>query len=515
MQLAPVDLELADAFGRYSLDPHEFAYFAFPWGTSELEENGPRAWQCDILQSITDHLQSESRYSPLRIAVASGHGIGKSALIAMICGWAMSCYEDARVNVTANTGRQLDTKTWPEIASWFRRIINAHWWKVKGESIVSKEKAHEETWRVDAVPWSANNPAAFAGLHNKGRIVVLIMDEASEIDKVVWETSEGATTDENTIIIFVAFGNPTQNSGSFAECFGTFRHRWIHKHIDSRTVEGTNKEQLRQWVEDYGEDSDFVRVRVRGEFPRQGDTQFISTEVVQKARKRDVGDQSSAYSVMAVDVARFGGDQTVIGSRQGLRFDIIDRMRGRDTLAVGDQVVYRVKEKNPRALVIDGDGLGAGVVDYVRFHMADWMEARSWFRFVEFHGGGSPGDGDMYFNARAECWGLARNWLETGSIPDDAELGLDLEAPRYFFSSKSQIQLERKEDMKKRGLASPDSGDTLAMSFAVMPTRQTFEEFTHQQVSKVAKEHGATQANIEYLKLQAAHKKSQRWRRQY
>ena len=70
------------------------------------------------------------------------------------------------------------------------------------------------------------------------------------------------------------FGNSTRNSGRFRERFGRFRHRWACVQIDSRTVEGTNKEQIAKWIEDYGEDSDFVRVRVRGVFPCAGSMQF-------------------------------------------------------------------------------------------------------------------------------------------------------------------------------------------------------------------------------------------------
>ena len=86
----------------------------------------------------------------------------------------------------------------------------------------------------------------------------------------------------------------------------------------------------------------------------------------------------------------------------------------------------------------------------------------------EFHGGGRSHDIHKYFNRRAEVWGLMGEWLAAGAeIPDDPELAADLIGPQYGYSSKSQIQLERKEDMKSRGLASPDCGDTLAMTFAV------------------------------------------------
>jgi hypothetical protein len=187
--------------------------------------------------------------------------------------------------LTANTDTQLRTKTWPEVSKWFRLAINAHWWTVNATSIVSREKGHERIWRADAIPWSENNTEAFAGLHNKGKRIVVIFDEASAIADKIWEVTEGALTDEDTEIIWLAFGNPTQNTGRFRECFGKYKHRWKTFQIDSRTVEGTNKEQLDKWIEDYGEDSDFVRIRVRGEFPRAGSSQFIASDAVAAARK--------------------------------------------------------------------------------------------------------------------------------------------------------------------------------------------------------------------------------------
>lgn len=450
--------------------------YAYPWREAgDLEDSfGPRFWQQEILEDIGDHLQSPSRFTPLQIAISSGHGIGKSALIAMVCNWAMSTCEDCRVVMTANTEAQLRTKTWPEVSKWTKLAINAHWWSVTATTISVCEKSHERLWRVDAIPWSENNTEAFAGLHNKGKRILVIYDEASAISDKIWEVTEGALTDENTEIIWLAFGNPTKNTGRFRECFGRYKHRWQTKQIDSRTVDGTNKEQLDKWVSDYGEDSDFCRVRVRGEFPRAGSTQFISGELVASARKRTM--QPTGWKVLSVDVARFGDDQTVIGLKQGSKLIVLERLRGLDTMQVAMRVCKHMETEIPRVTVIDGDGLGAGVVDYIRLHMAPWFKKNAPCRMQEFHGGASPFDGDMYYNLRAEVWGRMRTWLVDGDIPDDPELDADLTGPEYFFSAKNQIQLEKKEDMKKRGLSSPDIGDMLAMTFSVTPAPQTRDE---------------------------------------
>ena len=485
-----VSERIADYMASFRHDPLACAKFAFPWGeTGPLQEfAGPREWQADVMREIKEHLSGPDWAKPLQIAIASGHGIGKTALIAMLSHWAMSTCADTRVMVTANTEDQLTTKTWPEISKWFGMAINSDWWIKTATRIVSSQKGHEDSWRLDRVTWSENNTEAFQGLHNLRKRIVVIFEEASGIPPKIWQVTQGALTDENTEIIWLAFGNPTQNTGDFRECFGRMSHRWSTRHIDSRTVPGTNQALMEQWVNDYGEDSDFVRVRVRGEFPRAGSSQFIPGDVVGAARRRMVGDQSKAYKVLSVDVARFGDDQSVIGYRQGLFVETLEKLRKMDTMFIGARVCHWLKEIEPRACIIDGDGIGGAVVDYVNLHMRDWIEKRKeWFKLVEFHGSSAPQDSEMYFNRRAEVWGRTRDWLQTGQIPNDPELEVDLTGQEYFFSAKNQIQLEKKEDMKKRGLASPDIGDMVAMTFAVEPKKKTRDEELSESIQEVEK----------------------------
>jgi hypothetical protein len=462
--------ELADDIVACQYDPVAFVEMAYPWGEGDLlGHEGPRKWQSQINAAIRDHIQNEeTRYQPLCIAVASGHGIGKTAEISFIDHWGMSCWSDPKIVITANTDTQLRTKTSPELQKWYRLAINRHWFDVNATSIKLKDKAREKIWRTDLIPWSEENTEAFQGLHNQGKIVIVIFDEASGIADKIWEVTEGALTDENTVIIWIAFGNPTQNTGRFRECFGKLKHRWKTFQIDSRTVEGTNKAQLNKWVEDYGEDSDFVRIRVRGEFPRAGSNQFIPGDLVAAARKYQASGYERLPRILSVDVARFGDDQTVIGDRQGRKARILKKLRGLDTVQVAQRVMELIDQAETNdepydGMVIDGDGLGAGTIDYIRLHRYDKKVP-----LFEFHGNNTPQDPKMYFNRRAEVWGLMRDALKSGlDIPDDAELEADLTGPQYGFSSDEQIQLERKKDMKARGLASPDTADMLAMTFAV------------------------------------------------
>lgn len=468
MSAQPVpDLEqqLADDFYGFRFDPLACIKYSFAWGEGELKDSsGPRAWQRQQLDELGQHLKDPgTRFTPYLEAISSGHGIGKSADVAFIIHWALSCWEDARIVVTANTGDQLATKTVPEAKKWFRRAINTHWFTCRSESIKVNDEKHKDTWRADFVTWSIEKTEAFAGLHNEGKIIVLIFDESSAIPDKIWEVAEGALTDEKTVVVWLAYGNPTKNTGRFRECFGKFAHRWNHRQIDSRTVEGTNKEQIEKWIADYGEDSDFCRVRIRGEFPRAGSSQFIASDTVAAARKARVEVPAVLPKIGACDVARFGDDQSVIGDRQGRRARIYHRYRGLDTVQLAERCIEYIDLERPEAFVVDGDGIGAGVFDYLKHRGYDRKTL-----LVEHHGGATPKDPAKYFNKRAEVWGEMRDWIAAeAQIPDDPELDTELTGVEYGFSPKGAIQLEKKEDMKKRGLGSPDSGDMLAMTFSV------------------------------------------------
>jgi hypothetical protein len=465
-----VQKTLAQEICEFTHDPLGFADFSYPWGKRDLEKsNGPYKWQAEIFSTIGEHLQDpKTIHMPLRIAVASGHGIGKSAFLSMVCDWAMSTVEDCKVLITAGTGIQLKTKTQPELSKWFRLSINSKWFDVKSQSITVKNEKHANTWRTDLITWDEKNSEAFQGLHNKGKRILIIFDEAAAIADIIWEATQGALTDEGTEIIWLAFGNPTRNSGKFADCFSADKARWRTFQIDSRTVEGTNKEELRQEVEKYGEDSDYIRYRIRGEFPRRGTSQFIPHDVVAAARRYRAQGFEHLPKILTLDVARFGDNETVFGLRQGRKFDIPEAHRGLDTVQTTDRAAALIDSVQPDAVVIDGDGIGGAVVDGLRHR----GYKAPMYNIFEFHGGAEPMDGNMYYNRRTECWGLMREHLTDGAqIPDDPQLERQLTGPNYDIVHgkihHGSIFLESKDDMRKRGIESPDRGDCYAMSFAV------------------------------------------------
>lgn len=480
-----LDEELILELANYSLDPLGFAEFAFPWGEagSELEQSQLEPWQRQWLDEAGRELRA-GHATPscvIRKARTSGHGIGKSALVSIVILWAMSTHEDTIGVVTANTETQLKTKTWVQLAKWYRLFIGRSLFTMTATALFSRDPEHERTWRFDLVPWSERNTEAFAGLHNKGKRILLVFDEASAIPDVIWEVAEGALTDENTQIIWAVFGNPTKNKGRFRECFpgGQFAHRWTSAAIDSRSVSITNKTQIEEWIRDYGEDSDFVRVRVRGVFPRIDMVSFISHELASAAVERPV--ESEGPVVLGVDVARFGDDASVIYPRQGR--DALSRppeiYRGLNTMQLASRVAAAFNRYNASVAFVDAGGVGGGVVDRLRQLNVPVIEVD----FGSAADGSNPDDGTAYANKRAEIYGALREWLNRGSIPalrttETTTLVDELTAPGYSFNKNEQIVLESKKDLRRRNVASPNVADALACTFAsqvYVPSREDEE----------------------------------------
>lgn len=470
-QRIDIEIQLIDFVGKFTHDPLGYVKAAFEWGVGELKDfDGPDDWQIEVLTEIGDKLKAGriNLSEAIQIAIASGHGIGKSALVSWIILWAISTHADTKGVVTANTENQLKTKTWAELAKWKRLCINEHWFELTATALFAKDKEHEKTWRIDMVPWSERNTEAFAGLHNKGKRVLVIFDEASAIHDKIWEVSEGALTDDNTEIIWCCFGNPTQNVGRFRECFGKYKHRWFTKQIDSRTVKMTNKAQLQKWVDDHGEDSDFVRVRVRGVFPSASANALIGPEEVELAVKRHYASTEYEFSakVLGVDVARQGDDSSVVCARQGLVAHPMREMRIPDTMLVAGQVAQEINKWKADAVFVDGSGgYGAGVVDALR---------QTGYNPTEVQFAGKALD-IRYFNKRSEMWFEMVNWIKSGgAIPDDKELIEELCAATYTFQG-DKFRLCSKDDIKEVIGRSPDKADALALTFAypVAPLSRT------------------------------------------
>lgn len=488
------DIELAQIISKFYADPLGYVMFCFPWDTDtsiqvvELQEPwrsrygskyGPDVWACEFLEEWGREIRKRKfngrdAVEPIQFATASGHGIGKSTLTAWIIKFIMDTRPFSRGTVTAGTDTQLRTKTWAELGKWHSVSLTRNWfkWNTGRGAMSFVHPEHPAKWFCNAQTCREENSEAFAGQHAANATSFYIFDEASQVPDKIYEVRDGGTVTGEPMVF--DFGNPTRNSGRFfEECVGKLKHRFSVRSIDARTVAITNKKLHARWIEDNGIDSDYVKVRVLGQFPSKGSLQFIPTESVVQAGSRDAFVDRTAPLIIGVDVARFGDDDSVIYPRLGMdaRSFPPRRYKGLDTVQLSGKVVevinhFRGLGKNYAALFVDGGGIGGGVVDQLR-HRG--------YSPVEVHFGGKCVDAQTYRFKVDEMWGGMRDALATRlAIPGDrTEAGQVLKeqlTQREFSYTLlgNKINLESKSDMKERlggEYSSPDVADALALTF--------------------------------------------------
>lgn len=478
--------QLLRDIGSFYADPLGYVMYAWPWGETpafrvvELpqpwadrydSEFGPDGWACEYLERLGEEIRSRGfdpdtpkTVLPVQMAVRSGHGIGKSALVGMVASFILDTRPGARGMVTANTGPQLHTKTWPQIQKWKSSACTARFWRILEARI--EHVLGEQLGRLDAVTWKKENSEAFAGQHAVDASSFYIFDEASAVHDVIWQVARGGLTDGEPF--FFAFGNPTRNIGQFHTCFGRERSRWWTKEVDSRSVQITNKELLQQWIDDYGTHSDFVRVRVLGKEPKAGDQQLIPTHLVHRARLREMPAVASDEPiVMGVDIGRSPvGDESVIFVRRGrdARTFGMRTFRGRDTHQVASLTAEWFDDLKrighpPSAIFVDGGGLGAGTLDRLQ-HLG--------YPAQEVLFGGEADNPTRFKDKAAEMWTRSKAWLESGgALPDDSQLEEQLTTRPHDHTDDNRLYLWSKKDCKdKLALESPDRADAFALTFA-------------------------------------------------
>lgn len=422
------------------------------------------AWRSDPVRFVREALQAEPSAQQAealrafavpgaRVTIASGHGTGKSTLMAWLILWALTCFDDVKIPTTAPTAHQLNDVLWTEVRKWGARLPSL--WKNALEVTADQVRYAGCTGFAVARTGRKENPEALQGFHAEN--LFFLIDEASGVDDVVFQVAQGALSTPGARVLMAA--NPTRTSGYFYNSFHRDRDRWqrfTFSCLDSPHVAREYVDEVRTI---YGEDSDIYRVRVLGQFPRAGDLQFIGTDIVEAAQSRHLIKQAYEYApvILGVDVARFGGDRTVVFKRQGLYAELLWTCQGMDLMATADRIAVLMDEHKADAVMIDAGGVGAGVCDRLR---------QMGHRPIDVQFGGASGLANC-LNKRSEMWWRMRDWLKDGAIPPDEDLRDDLTAPEYSFTTKGLVQLEKKEDMKKRGLHSPDVADALALTFAV------------------------------------------------
>lgn len=464
------DEALVDQMADFYADPLGFVMCAYPWGEQggPLErQTGPFPWQVKFLTELGEAIRSRKfngvdPVKAIRMARSSGHGIGKSTLVAWLVDWAMSTRKNCRISVTANTVNQLETKTWAAIQYWTKMCITSHWFEVTARRI--RHKNFPESWLAVALTCDKDNSEAFAGQHSANSSSIYIFDEASAVPDEIWEVADGGLVKGEPM--FFAFGNPTRNSGRFFRVnFGSEQRRWNYGSIDAREAGSAVSEEIQSWLEDYGEDSDYFRVRVRGLPPRASDLQYIGVDLVQQARQRMHVAMADEPLVAGYDAANGGLAMHVIAFRRGLDAKNVPppiRLPGdtpRDVVVGRIAEIMAQRDPKGRVAALFGDqAFGAVILSRV--------QQLGYTNVFEVNFGGEAPDKRHCGNMRAFMWHSMKEWLHLGAIPDEDALELDLTGPGFHIRPNGQLILESKQDMAKRGVKSPDWGDALALTFA-------------------------------------------------
>lgn len=394
-----------------------------------------------------------------------------STIVAWLVDWIMSTRPFCIGTITASTAPQLQTKTWAQIAKWTKICITGHWFEISSGKGNMKmwHKQNPTSWFCSGQTCKEENSEAFAGQHAANSTSFYIFDESSRVPDAIKEVAEGGLTDGEPMMF--AFGNPTRNSGWFYDCFHSMRHRWIIRKIDSRRVQITNKSQIAEWLEDQGEEgenSDFFKVRVRGEFPAMSINQLISRDLAELAARRRIAYHQFEFApvIIGVDCAWEGDDMTVVMMRQGNASQLLGKWQNIDDMVLGSMINQWIDEYDADATFID-QAWGSGVISYLR-HVD---QAPIPINF------GSNALNPIYKFKRTEMWCEMALWLtEGGVIPNNPRLIDDLCAPDIIPLSNGQKMLEKKKDMKARGLPSPDFGDSLALTFSDKVSKREISE---------------------------------------
>ena len=399
------------------------------------------------------------------VSVKSGHGVGKSALESWIIWWYISTRPYPKILCTAPTKHQLHDILWAEVSKWKRNSKSLD----KDFEWTSEKiylKGSREEWF--AIARTSNKPDALQGTHAEH--VLIIIDEASGVPDIVFEPVLGSMSTIDAKLLMC--GNPTQLAGFFYESHTTKRELYKTHTIDGSKCERVDKNYVQTIIDMFGKDSDVYRVRVAGEFPKANPDSFIGLDMIRTEKK--VIDIVESID-LGVDVARYGDDESVVATTYNKsQVERLNVFKHNDTMRLTGQIVNIIKMLNlkyPLVIVrvkIDCDGLGVGVYDRLKEVI---VEKNLKAKAIECHFGGKGGKVSYdepieYYNSTGIMWGTLRSKLKNNeiTIPNNEELIKQITNRKYFINSDGTIKLERKEDMKKRNVHSPDRADAVVLS---------------------------------------------------
>lgn len=424
----------------------------------------PAKWDLELQEGVPDWWWEASRLliSRKRLSIRSGHGVGKSAFLAISILWAHTCYMPVKGGCTAPTATQMSDVLWSELSKWHRILkekvpelgASFEW---TSDSFYLKDRP-EESFSV-ARTARPEKPDALQGLHAHKGVVLVIADEAPGVADSIFEAARGALSDINSFVILA--GNPTRLEGLFFDTHRKLKPMWGTLQVNGEESPLQSQLFRDEIIHQYGRDSNVYRVRVQGEFPLEESDSVIPMHLCEAAAVRDI--TPHGVPVWGVDVARFGGDRTVLVKRlKNATTEPHLAWSGMDTMQSAGRILAEwqktLPENRPSTIFVDVIGVGGGVLD----------------RLLEL---GLPAVGvnvaesasidETYSRLRDELWFRARKCLEKKDfkLHRDDTLFAELSRPKYSFTSTGKIKVESKDEMKKRYPRSPDVADAFCLTF--------------------------------------------------
>lgn len=426
----------------------------------------PDEWQRNVLNDLAKHP---------KVSVRSGQGVGKTALEAGAILWFLTCRPYSKVIATAPTMKQLYDVLWAEVAKWLNdSLIKSllKWTKTKVSMVGDSER-----WFATAR--TATKPENMQGFHEDHMLIVV--DEASGVSDLIMEAILGTLSGYDNKLLMC--GNPNNIEGVFYDSHNKDRDKYqVHK-ASSYDSQRTNKENIQMLIDKYGQDSDVVRVRIFGEFPKGALDSFISLETVELATERPIRDsliKNERVAHIGVDVARYGDDATILFpriSRRALPYEKYSKCSTMETtgyvIRLAKNLIKQFPQLDKIVIKVDDTGVGGGVTD----RLEELIEDNKYPFEVYGVNNGSASEDEFYDNLGTQIWGVIKELLEENmtsnlngeeaviELPNDSSLIKELSTRKFKMTSRSRIRLESKDDMKKRNIGSPDIADALTLAF--------------------------------------------------
>lgn len=431
-----------DAWLNYRRDPVAFVRDAFC--------AQPDGWQAQALTALADGRS---------IAVRSGHGVGKTAMLAWTTLWGL-LVAGAVIPCTAPTQATLEVNLWQEIKRWLQRNP-----ELAAElELTSRQIRLRQDPTIFAVARVARAREGLAGFH--AARLIYVIDEAPGVPEELMQVVEGALTTENAICLMA--GNPTKPTGYFVDAFGRNAARWHAITVNAEDSPRVSKQWVRDMETTWGRDSDVYRVRVLG-LPPQGEAHgFITFKLVNQAVTTTLAPDGPL--ILGVDPARYGADKSAIVARRGMKvIDIRSRhgVGNPEAAAWVAQVTQELAHDGEKPTIrVDDAGLGGGVTDLLNVMIQQGTLDATVYPLTF----GGKGDTNYATNTGV-WWGRLRTLMQNGqlNIPDDPELAQQLTTRTFATNLAGKIVLEPKDHMAGRGVPSPDKADALALAFAPAP----------------------------------------------